>query len=342
VAIADFNGDGHQDLAVTVGTHLQTWFGDGSGRFHPAFDRDLDMRERVSEVALGDVNGDGKPHLITAEHDRYSVSVFLGDGHGSFAPALGSPCWPRHGQHPHTHGLLLADLNNDGKLDLIAVNNTDGDIAVMLGDGHGGFASAKQSVFPCGPSPYPPAAVDVNADGNLDLLVPNSEPGVRTMTVLLGNGRGEFTLAPSSPIKTGEDDVYFVAVGDLNGDGRPDACLSNNHHDHATILLNEGNGKFTSLAPLHLGNRAWHLAILDFDRDGKSDLVAVTETAVRVFFGDGHGGFRADPLIMPSGGKGCWKLALGDLNEDGIPDIVTPNVESHDLTILLSQKPQAR
>ena len=87
-----------------------------------------------------------------------------------------------------------------------------------------------------------------------------------------------------------------------------------------------------------MGNRGWHLAFLDFDLDGKADLIAVTETSVRVFFGDGRGGFRTVPLIVPSGGKGCWKLALGDLNEDGIPDVVTPNVESHDLTILLSHK----
>ena len=338
VAIADFNRDGHKDLLLTVGTHLQTSFGDGSGKFRTIPDRDLDMSERATEMAIGDLNGDGYPDVVTADHDRYSVSVFLGDGRGAFTPAPGSPFWPKHGQHPHTHSLLLADLNNDGKLDLVTANNADGDIAVLLGDGRGGFASAKESVFPCGPSPYPPAAADVNGDGNLDILVPNSKPGVRTMTVLLGNGHGQFTPAPSSPIKTGDDDVYFVAVGDLNGDGRPDAFLSNNHNDHATILLNAGKGSFTHSPPLRMGNRGWHLAFLDFDLDGKPDLIAVTETSVRVFFGDGHGGFRVDPLIVPSGGKGCWKLALGDLNEDGILDVVTPNVESHDLTVLLSRK----
>src|SRR5205807_1997627 len=117
-------------------------------------------------------------------HDRYSVSVFLGDGKGNFAPAPGSPFWPKHGDHPHTHGLLLCDVNNDRKLDLITANNADGDVAVMLGDGRGGFTSAKNSVFPCGLSPYPIAAADLNGDGNLDLLIPNSKPGLCTLTVL--------------------------------------------------------------------------------------------------------------------------------------------------------------
>ena len=117
-----------------------------------------------------------------------------------------------------------------------------------------------------------------------------------------------------------------------------DALLSNNHNDHATILLGEGNGRFAFSPPLRMGNRGWHLAVLDFDKDGKPDLIAVTESSVRIFFGDGHGGFSGVRLVIPSGGKGCWKLALGDLNEDGTPDVVTPNVESHDLTVLLSQK----
>jgi len=340
VAAGDFNGDHHPDLLVTVGNRLETFLGDGSGRFKSAPDRDLDMGERASEIVVGDVNADGVLDAVTADHDRYPVSVFLGDGKGGFAAAPGSPFWPKHGDHPHTHGLIVCDVNNDKIPDVVTANSADGDIAVMLGDGHGHFAPAARALFPCGRSPYPIAAADLNGDGNLDILVPNSEPGVRTLTVLLGDGTGAFTPAPGGPIPTAGN-AYFVATGDLNGDGHPDAVLSHNEDDLATVLLNDGHGRLrpSPASPLRLGNRGWYIVITDFDHDGKADLICATERSVRVFAGDGRGGFAANPPVTPSGGRGCWKLAVADLNGDGTPDVATPNVESHDLTILLSRRP---
>jgi hypothetical protein len=266
----------------------------------------------------------------------------LGDGKGKFTASPQSPFWPMRGNHPHTHGLLLCDVNNDKKLDIVTANNADNQIAVMLGDGRGGFSSATKSVFPCGPSPYPLAAVDVNEDGNIDILVPNSKPDLSTMTVLLGNGKGEFAQSQSSPIKipVPARDVYYVAAADHNGDGHVDVLLDGNHDDCASILLGDGHGNFKPApkSPLRMGNRGWNLLVVDFDHDGTLDLVSVNEKDVRIHWGDGQGWFKPNPLIIPSGGKGCWKIAVGDLNEDGFIDVVTPNVESNNLSILLSHK----
>jgi len=339
IAVADMNGDHHQDLIVTA-QHLQIFPGDGSGRFRSAPDFDLDLKGYFTELAIADVNADGKLDVIAAQHDQYSVLVFLGDGKGKFTPAPASPFWPRRGDHPHTHGLLVCDVNKDNKLDIITANNADGDIAVMLGDGRGGFTSAAKCVFPCGPSPYPLAAADVNEDGNIDILVPNSKPDLGTMTVMMGNGKGEFTASPSSPVKIPAParDVYYVAAADINGDGHLDVLLDGNHDDCASILLGDGHGNFKPApqSPLHMGNRGWNVAFVDFDHDGTPDLISVNEKDIRIHWGDGHGWFKPNPLIIPSGGKGCWKLAVGDLNEDGFLDVITPNVESKNLTILLS------
>jgi len=291
---------------------------------------------------VADVNGDGKLDVITGDHQVYSVCVFLGDGTGKFAPAPLSPFWPRRGEHPHTHSLLVLDVNHDGKPDIITANNADNDIAVMLGDGKGGFASAAKSVFPCGPSPYPLAAADVNEDGHIDILVPNSKPDLSEMTVMLGNGKGEFAKSASSPVKIPAParDVYYVAVADLNGDGHIDVLLDGNHDDCASILLGDGKGNFKPApqSPLRTGNRGWRMVVMDYDHDGTKDLVSVNEKDIRIHWGDGRGWFKPNPLIVPSGGKGCWKMAIGDLNEDGFLDVVTPNVETQNLTILLSNK----
>jgi FG-GAP-like repeat len=339
MAVADVNGDRHLDLIVTA-QHLQIFLGDGSGRFRTVPDFDLDLKGYFTELVVADVNADGKLDVITAQHDQYSVWVFLGDGKGKFTPAPASPFWPRRGDHPHSHGLLVCDVNKDNKLDIITANNADGDIAVMLGDGRGGFSSAAKCVFPSGPSPYPLAAADVNEDGSLDILVPNSKPDLGTMTVMLGNGKGEFAASPSSPIKVPAParDVYYVSAADINRDGHIDVLLDGNHDDCASILFGDGHGNFKPApqSPLHMGNRGWNVAFVDFDHDGTLDLISVNEKDIRIHWGDGHGWFKPNPLIIPSGGKGCWKLAVGDLNEDGFLDVITPNVESKDLTILLS------
>ena len=117
-----------------------------------------------------------------------------------------------------------------------------------------------------------------------------------------------------------------------------DVLLDGNHDDCASILLGDGRGNFKPApqSPLHMGNRGWNVAFVDFDHDGTPDLISVNEKDVRIHWGDGHGWFKPNPLIIPSGGKGCWKLAAGDLNEDGFLDVITPNVESKNLTILLS------
>jgi len=340
VAVADVNSDHHQDLIVTA-EHLQIFLGDGSGHFRTAPDFDLDLKGHATELAVGDVNSDGKLDVITGEHEQYSVSVYLGDGTGKFIAAPLSPFWPKRGQHPHTHSLLLCDVNNDKNLDILTANNADNDIAILLGDGHGGFTSGAKSVFPCGPSPYPLAAADVNEDGNIDILIPNSKPDLGTMTVLLGNGKGDFAPTPSSPVKIPAParDVYYVAATDINGDGHVDVLLDGNHDDCASILLGDGHGNFKPApqSPLHMGNRGWNVSVVDYDHDGTLDLVSVNEKDIRIHWGDGRGWFKSNPMIVPSGGKGCWKLAIADLNEDGLLDVVTPNVESRDLTILLSR-----
>ena len=185
----DVNNDKKPDLVVGCAKdQTAVLLGDGKGGFRPAPGSPL--KHGGGEMALGDVNGDGMLDLALTEHGSYAVTVLAGDGNSGFRSARGSPFAMKDGQHPHTHGLALTDVNRDGKLDLVTANNDDNDVSVMLGDGKGGFARAPGSPFPVGPGPYPLAVGDVNGDGRPDIVTPNSKPGDRSLTVLLGDGKG--------------------------------------------------------------------------------------------------------------------------------------------------------
>ena len=198
--------------------------GKGNGQFGAALSNTT-LAEAPGEMALGDLNGDGKLDVAVTSHDSYGVMLLTGDGKGGLAIAPTSPIVMKVGQHPHTHGLAVADINRDNKLDLITCNNSDNDISLALGDGRGNFTRAPQS-FPVGPSPYPFAAGDVNNDGWLDIVATATATGPsrreqlplsRALTLLLSDGKGGF--APHQlPLRTGEP--WFAAIADLNGDGK--------------------------------------------------------------------------------------------------------------------------
>src|SRR5688500_10111536 len=185
----EVNGDKRDDLLIPSGRSLHVMLVGPDARFAPAKGSPVELAEPANQAPPGDVTGDGRLDVVTAGHDSYAVVVMLGGGDGTFAVAPGSPFVARQpGKRPHTHGLALADVNADGRLDVVTVNQEDDDLSLLLGDARGGFAPAPRSPFPCGASPYPFAVADFDGDGNLDALVPNA--GGATPAPLPGGGMG--------------------------------------------------------------------------------------------------------------------------------------------------------
>jgi FG-GAP-like repeat len=346
VVIGDVDSDGTPDLVVTGRERRVTiLLGHGDGRFSSTPSGTLDVPENPSELALGDVNGDDNVDLALASHETYNVVLLFGDGHGRFRIAPGFPIAMKDGQQPHTHGLGIGDFNGDGKADLVTVNsNDDNDVAVMLGDGRGGFTRASGSPFAVGPGPYPLALGDLDADGKLDVAVTSTgfrsgpvspAPGDR-LTLLFGNGRGGFRRS-DIPVKTCH--TWFVAIGDVNGDRKPDLVTTHADAGFVSVLLGDGRGNFAEVggSPFDLGQKAWYVALADLNRDGHADMVAAADTGVRALIGNGRGGFTPVPGSPFATGRGTWKLVVADVNADGKSDVATSSLETDSVTVLLGR-----
>jgi hypothetical protein len=178
------------------------------------------------------------------------------------------------------------------------------------------------------------AATDFTGDGIPDLAVLTWDVGFQGVTVFPGLGNGSF--GPRFVSSAGNDPLSAMTVGDLNGDGKPDAVVTT--FNGVSVLLGKGDGTFTiATAPGVPGSPAW-TAIADFNGDGKADLAVATDNGVSFLPGNGDGTFGTRQDVA-AGGQASY-LAAADLNGDGKPDLAAINPQTaggggNSLTVLL-------
>ena len=333
VVVVDVNGDGALDVVTANAGDgaLGLLLGDGRGAFHPAPGAPIRIGVAPHLIAAGDFDADSRLDLAATSHDRNDVQVLLGDGRGGFAPAPGSPFAAFAGVKAHNHGLAVADVNGDGSLDITLGHQETGSIAVLLGNGHGGFAAGPGSPLRLGRGFYPHALADVDGDARLDLVAPDILGSA--IVVALGNGRGGFSAAPGSPIGV-KARPFYVLLEDLNRDGKTDIAATHDDIDDVDVLLGDGRGRFTPTGGFHAGGLGWELAAVDLNADDRKDLVVLGNGALRAFLGDGRGGFVSAGSPYPTS-RDSWNFGVGDLNRDGRPDVVFSDPNRCQVRVLL-------
>jgi len=221
--------------------------------------------------------------------------------------------------------IAIADVNHDGKPDIIVANTADETFSVLLGDGNGHFTPAPGSPFPSGKGPNDIAVADMNGDGNADLVIANT--GTPYLTVLLGDGKGGFKPSSHSPFATTSyPHVHGVAVADFMGDGKLAAVTDSWGHNQILLIPGDGNGNLILPGKsFPTGKRPYErLRSADFNRDGKADVVTtdLDINAVTILLGDGRGGFREASGSPFPAGVFPWGTAVDDMNHDGNLDLV--------------------
>lgn len=278
-------------------------------------------------VAIGDFNKDGKVDLAVANWGSGTVTIYRGNGDGTFTPVAS----PSAGAAPAS--VTVGDFNGDGNLDLAVADAGGNGVTILLGNGDGTFNVASFVSGAPGQtwiSPWDVAVGDFNGDGNLDLAIPNFQ--ANDVTICLGHGDGMFTPVASSP-STGIE-PWKIAVGDFNKDGNLDLAVLNQGDSSVTILLGKGDGTFETGGTLPTpGIAPYSIAAADFEGDGNLDLaVAGSGGTLTIFTGHGDGTFSSPTTTTLAGGNPV-SVAVGDLNGDGKLDLAIANYS--DVTILL-------
>jgi len=233
----------------------------------------------------------------------------------------------------------VADVNRDGKPDVVVANILGGPLGILLGNGDGTF----QPAFGVGSAAFSVAVADLNGDGKPDLVVTTL---TSTVGVLLGNGDGSF--GPEVPYDSGGFVSTSVAIADVNDDGKPDLVVTNEEGEVfgglVDVLLGNGDGTFQpAVTYASGGGDAWSIAVVDVNGDGKPDLVVAnvcsqtscsTHGVVTVLLGNGNGTFQT-AATYDSGGFQAFSVAVADVNGDGKLDVAVVNVASDNVGMLL-------
>jgi cysteine-rich repeat protein len=349
IETTDFNGDGRPDLITAnyLSNDVTVLYGLGDGRFWAPQIRSTGSYPH--SVKLADVNGDGELDAITANRNSDTITVFLGNGNGFDPGSSYSVVVGMGGDQPYD--LAVADLAGDANLDVVTANYASDNVTLLVGDGTGAFTATTLLSTMSGPGGDAPIAVkvaDVTNDSTLDIVTANRNSD--DVTVLEGLGSGNFAPAAvyTTRVGAGGDGPEAIALADVSGDTVPDVITANYISDDITVLTADGTGGLNSPVRFSTldgsaGQEPRGVAVADVTQDGQPDVITANYASDDISILPGvSGGAAFDPAIVISiadgtAGDAPRGVAVADLNGDTVPDIITSNTLSDDVSVLVGQ-----
>jgi hypothetical protein len=335
ITAADFNGDGHLDIATAnyLDGTASVIFGNGDGSFQAPTTYATGHPYAPYDIAAIVFGPGQKPGLAVAT--LAGVYILTNKGNGTFHAG--------QGYDPGSGQVLIGDFNGDGKADLAlgaGEFDTDSGVGILLGLGNGAFATS--TAYAAVPNTEGLAAGDFNGDGIMDLAV--GELDGPYFAIMMGLGKGKFA-EPQVTYKLphSASSVAAIAAGDLNGDGKPDLVVASDGPWEVVTLFGTGSGTFTNgpAYPL-IGEWPGAISLVDLNNDGKLDMAAVSagnydsQGALSILLGNGDGTFQsAVGYGVDEGSAGVLGPAIADFNGDGILDIALADGDSSELIMLL-------
>jgi Flp pilus assembly secretin CpaC len=348
VAIADFNGDGHPDLAVANqkdGT-VSILLGNGDGTFAAQTTVTLPAGTAAvspSALATGDFDGDGNLDIAVTDSANNDVVILFGDGKGNFAPSATAGSYPT-GANPVA--LLVSDFNGDSIPDLAVVDQgvagSAGSVSILLGNTTRGKTNTflPKTDYPVGKTPTAIAFGTFFTNGFTSLAVTNEADN--TVSILLGQGtngvaNGKFVASSLSPFSTGTGPAG-VAVADFNGDGKPDLAVTHTTDtagNSVSILEGNGDGSFGTAKEFPAGSGPVGIVAANFT--GTNTDLAVADKSgnnVDILIGNGDGTFTT-PISLATQNSPV-ALAVADLTGSGSEDLVAADNGTNQVTVYLN------